>query len=300
MDRLESMSILVGVAEAGSLSGAARRLHMPLASLSRKISALESHLGVKLLNRSTRLLTLTDAGQSYLTACKRILEDVAAAEREAAGEYRTPRGELSMTTAVTFGRVHMLPVVAEFLRLYPEIDARLTFNDRVVNLQEEHIDVAARIGKLPDSGLRAVRIGEVKRVICASPDYLAAHGTPAHPSELINHGCVSFEPMSLAAAWDFPLGNATAMVPVRSRLVVGSADATIDAALAGVGIARVFSYHIANAERAGTLVRVLREFEPAAMPVHLVYPAGGQIPLKLRVFLDFATPRLRERLGEGK
>ena len=296
MDRLESMAILVDVAAAGSLSAAARRLRMPLPSLSRKISELETHLKIKLLNRSTRLLTLTDAGRDYVAACKRILEDVEAAERAATGEYHAPKGELFITSPVTFGRVHMLPVVTAFLQAYPDIDVRLTFNDRVVNLQEEHIDLGARIGELPDSSLMAVRIGEVRRVVCASRDYLAARGTPGHPSDLINHDCVSFAPMSQADTWYFVVGKATEMFPVHSRLVAGSADAAIEAAIAGMGVTRLFSYHVARAEQAGILATILRDFEPAAMPVHLVYPAGRMIPLKLRAFLDFATPRLKAGL----
>jgi len=291
------MSILVRVAEAGSLSGAARRLRMPLPSLSRKVSELEAHLKVKLLSRSTRMLTLTDAGQEYLAACRRILEEVEAAERAAAGEYHAPKGELAITATVTFGRVHMLPVVSEFLQVYPEIDVRLGFSDRVVNLQEEHIDVAARFGRLPDSSLHAIRVGDVQRVLCASPDYLAERGVPRHPAELIGHDCVSFASMSLADAWDFQIGRGMQMFPVHSRLVVGTADAAVDAALAGVGITRVFSYHVTEAQRAGKLVTVLDDFDPPSLPVHLVYPGERMIPLKLRAFLDFAAPRLRLRLA---
>ncbi len=298
MDRLESMSILANVAEAGSLSGASRRLKMPLATLSRKISELEAHLKTRLLTRSTRHLTLTDAGSTYLAAAKRILEDVEAAERAATGEYNAPKGELVLTAPLVFGRVHLVPIVADFLQAYPEIDIQLTLNDRVLNLQEDHIDLGARIGKLPDSNLIAVRVGEVRRVIAASPDYLAAHGTPAHPAGLRGHDCISFNPMSLAHEWDFLINNAIEMFPVHSRFVVTCAQAAVDAAIAGTGICRVFTYHVAQAERDGLLRRILNDFEPASMPVHLVYPAGRMIPLKLRAFLDFATPRLKARLND--
>lgn len=298
MDRLESMSILASVAEAGSLSGASRRLKMPLATLSRKISELEAHLKTRLLNRSTRHLTLTDAGATYLAAAKRILEDVEAAERTATGEYNTPRGDLIITSPVVFGRVHLVPIVTDFLKAYPEIDIQLTLNDRVLNLQEDHIDLGARIGKLPDSSLIAIRAGEVRRVISASPHYLAARGTPQHPAGLQGHDCISFHPMSSAQQWDFPIDNAIELFPVHSRFVVTSAEAAVDAAIAGTGICRVFTYHVAQAERDGLLRRILSDFEPASMPVHLVYPAGRMIPLKLRAFLDFATPRLKARLNE--
>jgi DNA-binding transcriptional LysR family regulator len=299
MDRLESMSILLAVVEAGSLSGAARRVKMPLPTLSRKISELEAHLRTKLLNRGTRLLTLTDAGTSYLAAARRILEDVEAAERAASGEYNAPRGELIITSSVTFGRVQLVPVVADFLKAYPEIDVRLTFNDRVMNLQEEHIDLAARIGRLPDSSLIAIRLGDIRRVICASPEYLEARGTPLHPAELAGHDCVSFSPMSEANSWDFPIGGNTEFFPVHSRLVVTTADAAIDAAIAGAGITRLFCYHVAQPMRDGRLRMLLNEFEPPSLPVHLVYPAGRMMPLKLRAFLDFAAPRLKVKLMPG-
>ena len=299
MDRLESMAILAQVVEAGSLSGASRRLKMPLATLSRKVSELEAHLKTRLLHRGTRLLTLTEAGQAYLAAAKRILEDVDAAERAASGEYNAPRGELVMTSPVVFGRVHMVPVVVHFLRAYPEIDVRLTLSDRVVNLQEGHMDLGARIGRLPDSSLIAIRVGDVRRVVCASPGYLAARGRPGHPADLIGHDCISFYPMSLADAWDFPMGKGSEMFPVHSRLVVSTADAAIEAAIAGAGIARVYSYHVAQTRRDGMLTTILEDYEPPSSPVQLVHPAGRMIPLKLRAFLDFATPRLRAALIEG-
>jgi DNA-binding transcriptional LysR family regulator len=298
MDRLESMSILVNVVEAGSLSAAARRLKMPLPTLSRKISELEGHLKTRLLNRSTRLLTLTDAGARYLAATRRILEDVEEAERAATGEYNAPKGELVLTAPTVFGRTHLVPVVNDFLKAYPDIDIRLALHERVVNLQEEHVDLAVRIGNLPDSTLMAIRIGEVRRILCASPEYLAGRGTPLHPAELTLHDCISFNPAAQAEAWDFPIGRTTASFPVRFRLVVTTAPAAIDAAIAGIGITRVFCYHVAAARAQGLLVAVLQDFVPPAIPLHLVYPAGRMLPLKLRAFLDFATPRLKAALGK--
>ncbi len=296
MDRLESMSILVDVVEAGSLSAASRRLNMPLPTLSRKISELEAHLKTRLLNRSTRLLTLTDAGERYLAATRRILEDVEEAERTATGEYNAPKGELVLTAPVVFGRTHLVPVVVDFLKAYPDIDIRLTLHERVVNLQEEHVDLAARIGKLPDSTLMAIRIGEVRRILCASPAYLAARGTPRQPADLALHDCVSFHPAAQAETWDFPVGKTTESFPMHFRFVVTTAQAAIDATIAGVGISRVFSYHIAAAQAEGLLVPVLQDFETQSIPVQLVYPAG-RMPLKLRAFLDFATPRLKAALS---
>jgi len=283
MDRLESMSILVNVVEAGSLSGAARRLRMPLATLSRKISELEGHLKTRLLNRSTRLLTLTDAGISYLAA--------------ASGEYNAPKGELVLTAPVAFGRIHLTPVIVDFLKAYPEIDIRLELHERVVNLQEEHVDLAIRLGNLPDSSLVAIRIGEIRRIICASPEYLAERGTPRHPAELAQHDCISFSPSGQAESWALPIGKTIQHFPQKFRFVVTTAQAAIDAAIAGIGIAQLFCYHVMEARSQGLLVPVLQDFVPPVMPMQLVYPAGRTLPLKLRAFLDFATPRLKARLS---
>ena len=207
MDRLESMSILVAAVEAGSLSAAARRLGMPLATVSRKVSELEAHLKTRLLNRSSRRLTLTDAGRSYVAACRRILEDVGEAERAAAGEYSAPKGELIVTAPIVFGRLHVLPVAMEFLEAFPEIDLRLVLADRLLNLQEDHVDLAVRIGELPDSSLVATRVGPIRRVVCASPAYFAARGTPRDPGDLSDHDCITFEGLMSPRAWTFASGQ---------------------------------------------------------------------------------------------
>jgi DNA-binding transcriptional LysR family regulator len=226
---------------------------------------------------------------------------VGEAERAAAGEYAAPRGELVVTAPIVFGRLHMLPVVADFLKTYPEIDVRMLLTDRVVPLLEEHIDVALRIADLPDSGLVAARIGMVRRVACASPAYLAAHGTPAHPRDLAAHACVAFEQMSARQAWTFASdkpGKPAITVPVRSRLAVSTAEAAVDAAVAGVGITRVICYQMASALHAGALRIVLAPFEPERWPISLVHAGQGNLPLKLRAFMDFAVPRLKARLAE--
>ncbi|MBI1207596.1 MAG: LysR family transcriptional regulator [Azospirillum sp.] len=298
MDRLDAMSVLVTAVEAGSLSAAARRLDMPLATVSRKVAELEAHLKTRLLNRSSRQFALTDAGRSYVTACRHILEVVGEAERTAAGEYRAPKGELILTAPIVFGRLHVLPVVIAFLKAYPEIDIRLVLADRMVNLLEDHIDLAVRIGELPDSSLVATRVGTIRRIVCASPAYLAEHGTPEHPDHLAAHHCISFVGLVAPDAWTFPTGPTVASVPVHSRLVVNTAEAAIDAATAGLGVTRLLSYQVATALRGGTLRAILQSFEPAPVPVTLVFTEARLVPLKLRAFLDFATPRLKAVLTE--
>lgn len=297
-DRLESMSILVAVVEAGSFSAAARRLKIPLATVSRKVGDLEAHLHTRLLHRSTRQLALTEAGQSYVAACRRILEEVGEAERAAAGEYAAPKGELVLTAPIVFGRLHVLPVVADFLKTYPDIDVRMVLTDRVVPLLDEHVDVALRIADLPDSTLVAARLGAVRRVVCASPAYFAEHGMPSTPQELSAHACITFEQMTSRQVWQFASGKAEIAVPVRSRLAVSTAEAAVDAAVAGVGITRVVSYQMAGALRAGALQIALVPFEPAPWPISLVHTGQGILPLKLRAFLDFAAPRLKARVAQ--
>ena len=298
MDRLDAMSILLAAVEAGSLSAAARRLSTPLATVSRKVSDLEAHLKTRLLHRSSRKLALTEAGTSYVAACRRILADLGEAERAASGEYSAPRGELVVTAPLAFGRLHLVPVLADFLRAYPDIDVHLELNDRVVSLLEEQIDVALRIGTLPDSSPMAARVGTIRRIVCASPAYLAARGTPRTPADLVGHDCITYRGFLAADAWTFYDRGTPVVAPIRSRLTVTSAESAYDAAIAGVGLAALLSYQLATALRAGALDVVLRDFEPAPVPVSLVYGAGRFLPLKLRAFLDFATPRLRARLAD--
>ncbi|TSE02621.1 LysR family transcriptional regulator [Mesorhizobium intechi] len=297
MDRLEAMSLFVAAVEVGSLSAAARHFGIPLATVSRKVSDLERHLNTRLLNRSTRRLTPTDAGEAYLAACRRILDDVGEAERAAAGEYSAPTGELAITAPVVFGRLHVLPVVTGFLSAYPDVDIRLTLADRITQLAEDHFDLALRIGQLPDSSLVAIGVGSIRRVVCASPAYLAEHGTPTIPEDLGTHSCITFEGLSSSAPWSFARGKTDITVQVRARLQVNTAEAAIDAAIAGVGLTKVLSYQVHAAVRSGMLRVVLEEFEPEPWPVSLVRAGHGLLPVKLRAFLDFAAPRLKERLA---
>lgn len=299
MDRLEAMSILLTVVESGSLSGASRKLRIPLPTVSRKISDLEKHLKVQLLIRSTRKLTLTSAGATYIAASKRILEQVSDAESAATGEFVTARGELVVTAPIMFGRLYVLPIVNAFLADFPEINIRLVLSDRNVHLIDDQVDVAVRIGALPDSAMVATRAGAVRRVICGSPVYFAAHGKPRKPEDLTSHAAVTFEAMGSAAFWDFTVSDSKIVqsVPVRSRLAVNTAEAAVDAAIAGVGVTRVLSYQSAHAVMVGKLDIVLARFESDPMPVNLVHAGQSLQPLKMRAFLDFVVTRLRERLA---
>ena len=296
MDRFESMSAFVAVVEAGGFSAASRRLGMPLASVSRKVSELEDSLGVRLLTRSTRKVTMTESGQQFFAACQRILDDLGEAERAASGEYRVPRGELVMTAPLVFGRLHLVPIVLDFLKAYRDVDIQLRLVDRIVNLLDEHVDLALRIGELPDSSHVATRVGATGRVVCASPAYLAERGTPRHPDDLAAHDCVTFAGLASTREWTFKIGRSVATIPVHARFTVSTSEAAIDAALAGAGIARVLYYQAAQAIADGRLEVLLAEYEPEPFPVSLVYPAGRLVPLKLRAFLDFAAPRLKSRL----
>jgi len=290
------MNVLLAVADAGNLSAAGRRLGMPLPTVSRKVSELETHLKSRLVTRSTSGSALTEAGRSYVAACRRILDDIHEAERVATGEYNEPRGELVLTAPVVFGRTHVLPIVSEFLKAYPKVSVRLVLGDRLLNLTEDHVDLALRIGTLPDSGLVSTGLGKIRRVVCASPAYLAEHGEPKSPQDLRSHQCVSFEHLTSAYTWRFQIDGAEVAVPVQARLIVNTAEAAIDAAIAGAGITCVFSYQVESALRAGSLRVLLRRFEPDPIPVSFLYPGRGRLPLKLRALLDFAAPRLRERL----
>jgi len=297
MDRLDAMEVFVAAVETGSLSAAGRKLGMPLPTISRKLSELEAHLQTRLLIRSTRQLTLTDAGQSYLAACKQILEAVQEAESVATGEFSAPRGQLIVTAPIVFGRLHVLPVMTEFLRAYPEVDVQLVLGDRSLDLLEEHIDIAVRIGVLPDSSHVATRVGTIRKIVCASPAYLQEHGMPSTPHDLARHACVTFAGFQQPSTWAFGTGRDKVSIPVHSRLIVNTAEAAIDAAMAGTGVTSVLSYQAESAIQRGALQVVLKDFEPAPIPVSLIHAGQGLIPQKLRAFLDFAAPRLRDRLN---
>jgi DNA-binding transcriptional LysR family regulator len=296
MDRLEAMQVMLTAVECGSLSKASRKLGQPLATVSRKVSELESHLKADLLIRSSKGLELTPAGRTYVTSVKTILEQLNEAERSAAGEYTEPKGDLVVTAPTMFGRLHVLPVVTAFLTAFPEVSVELMLTDRVTHFLDDQVDVALRIGDLPDSSLIATRLGTVRRVTCASPLYLASHKAPVVPQDLADHSVISFESVSSPTTWRYRSDGNELAILLRSRLSVSTIDAAIDAGLAGVGVVSIMSYQVAHHVRDGLLQLLLEAYEPVPRPVHLVYDRQKRLPLKLRAFRDFVVPHLRDRL----
>jgi DNA-binding transcriptional LysR family regulator len=299
MDRLQAMAILLKVVDKGSFSAASRDLGMPLATVSRKVNELETHLGSKLLLRTTRKVEVTDAGAAYVTSARRILEEIDETERFAAGEFHAPRGELILTAPVFFGRLHILPVVIDFLASFPEINVGLRLSDRNVHLIDDHVDMAVRFGPLPDSNMIATRVGSMRTVVCASAKLLAGHGAPKKPGDLAVWPCVNFDFLSPNSAWPFRFSDTKGRMdlPIRPRLSVSTAEAAVWAAIQGVGVTRVLHYQCADAVREGALQIILADFELEPIPVHLIHAGRGALPSKMRVFLDFAAGRLRERLS---
>lgn len=291
------MSVMLAAVECGSLSKASRKLGLPLATVSRKVSELESHLKADLLIRSSKGLDLTPAGRSYVTAAKTILEQLNEAERAAAGEYSEPKGDLVVTAPIMFGRIHILPVVMAFLEAFPEVSVELMLTDRVTHFLDDQVDVALRIGDLPDSSLIATRLGTFRRVTCASPAYLAARPPLAKPQDLASHDVISFQSVSSDTLWRYWSEGKELPIAFRSRLSVSTIDAAIDAGLAGAGILRAMSYQVVDFVRDRLLELVLEPFEPTPRPVHLVYDKQSRLPLKLRAFVDFVVPRLRDRVA---
>ena len=296
MDRFEAMTAFVAAVEGGSLSAAARALNTPLPTISRRVSELEAHLNAQLLVRTSRKLILTEAGEAFAAAARRLLDDLAEAERAASGEYRAPRGELLVTAPIMFGKLHVAPIVHAFLAAYPEVSVRLLLSDDVIDLVEAHVDVAVRIGRLADSELIARQVGHVRWLICASPAYLAARGEPATPEALSEHVCIAFEGLRDDRDWSFGRGAAARSVKIRPRFSVNTAEAVAEAAAAGIGVAQLISYQAADAIAQRRIVAILREFGDEPMPVHLVHQSQRIQPLKRRAFLDFVTPRLTAAL----
>ncbi|MGW7772168.1 LysR family transcriptional regulator [Pseudomonas machongensis] len=293
MDHIHLMKVFVAVGELESFAGAARRLDMSPAAVTRAVSALEERLGVKLLLRTTRSVRLTEAGGRYLEDCRSILASIAEANEAAAGVNATPKGELAVTAPILFGKKFVMPSIVRYLQQYPEVDVSAYFLDRVVNMVEEGMDVAVRIGQLPDSGLKALRVGKVRRMLCASPDYLARHGVPTHPSELHEHVVIATTNLSPRAGWRFGLTDEPTMVRMKPRLTVTSNDGAIAAACAGLGIARLLSYQVVEEIASGRLQVVLADFEEAPWPIHILHRESKYGSAKVRAFIDMLAADVR-------
>lgn len=293
MDRLAAMRAFVTVVDEAGFARAARRLKLSPPVITRAIADLERHLGVTLLTRTTRVVRVTDAGARYVDDCRRLLAEVREAEESAGGAHAAPRGRLTVTAPVLFGRNYVTPIVIAYLKKYADAQADCLFIDRVVNLVDEGIDVGIRIGELPDSSLQGTRVGTVRRVICAAPRYLRAHGTPRHPRDLAGHTVISATAVTPEPQWRLSVAGKEEWFDVNPRLMVSSNDAAMAAAVAGFGMVRLLSYQVAAEVQARALRVVLADFEPAALPVHVVHHQGRRASRKVRAFLDLAVATLR-------
>jgi len=285
--------VFVAVAEKQSFAAAARKLGLSPARVTRAVASLEQRCGARLLHRTTRVVRLTDAGAHYLSECKRILSEVDAAEASAASSQRELHGQVSVTAPVLFGRFHVTPLLLSFLKQHPQVTLRALFHDRVVDLLEQNIDVAVRIAHLPNSSLRAIRVGSVRRVVCASPSYLRAHGTPTHPRDLRGHELIAFSGLGEPRSWSFSIEGKLETIAPRPRLVVNSGDLALDAARSGHGLTQVLSYQVAGAVKDKRLRLVLPEFEVPPVPVHVVHVEGKLASTRVRALVDFTVERLR-------
>ena len=293
MDRLQTMSVFVAVAEEGGFAPAARRLNLSPPSVTRAVSELEARLGARLLHRTTRALRLTDAGERYFTDCKRILSEIEEADRHAAGVHATPSGLVSVTSSVPFGRKILMPILFQLLDRYEELSVSFLLMNRIVHLMEEGIDVAVRIADLPDSTLTAVKVGQVRRVLCASPGYLSQCSNLNSPTDLRDHDLIDFVNMAPGGEWAFQKGTDTGHIKPEARMHVNNSDVAIAAAIAGRGISRVLSYMITEELAAGELTLVLDDWTPPALPVHIVHKETGQTSARVRAAVDHLVEHLR-------
>jgi DNA-binding transcriptional LysR family regulator len=285
------MQTFVRIVDGGSLTAAASALGSSPPTVVRSLAALEAALGVRLLNRTTRRLSLTDEGREYYERCQRVLAEVEGAEAALLARRTAPRGRLRLTAPVMFGRLHVAPVVAGFLAKHPAVEVELLLLDRVVDLVEEGIDAAVRIGQLPESSLVVRRVGETRRVVCASPAYWKRAGTPKAPRELTKHRCIGFSGLAPGHEWSFR-GSSRERVAIRPVLATNQIDVAIDACLRGAGCTQLLSYQVETLLESGRLRRVLRDFEPPPLPIHIVYPQARLLSSNVRAFVDFAVPRL--------
>ncbi len=297
MDKLRAMSAFVHIVDAGSLTAASARLGTSLASVVRQLAALERALGVRLLNRTTRRIALTDEGREYVERCRRLLAEIDETERMLTDREHSPSGRIALTAPVMFGRLHVAPVVTDFLVAHPGMRAELMLLDRVVDLLEDGFDLAVRIGRLPESSLVAIALGHTQRVFCASPDYVAEHGMPTRPADLAadagRHQVVGFSGLGTGAEWVFQHDGKTERVMVSERFVTNQVHVALDACAKGLGIGLFLAYQSAALEAAGALVRLLPDWAPPPEPVNLLLPSARLMSPRIRAFVDWSVPRLR-------
>ena len=293
MDRFHLMNVYIAVAEEQGFANAARRLGMSPPAVTRAIAALEQHLGVKLLNRTTRYVRTTEAGQRYLEDSRHVLAEVDAVDQAVSGINAEPRGHLAITAPVMFGRMFVMPGIVEYLERFPAIEISALFLDRDVNLLAEGIDLGVRIGELPDSSMRALKVGSVRQVVCASPEYLRRHGKPERPQDLSAHTLINSSAVSDVPNWIFNTAQGMRNQRIQPRLVVTSNAAAVEAALADFGLTRLLSYQVAPQLADGRLQIVLEEFEPEPRPIHIVHREGRFASPTVRSFIDFIAARLR-------
>lgn len=292
IDRLHAMTVFARVAETGGFAEAARRLNMSPPAVTRAVAALEEALGTRLLVRTTRSVKLTETGERYLDDCRRILAELAQAEAAASGSYSAPIGMLTVSAPVLFGRMHVLPILTEFLERHPKVVGRAMFVDRMTSLVEEGVDVAVRIGHLPDASYAATRVGSTRRVVCGAPGYLQRHGAPEKPADLTQHRIISLTAAWSGREWRFGR-DGEIVVPVDPAMFCNTTDAAIAAAVSGFGLTRVLAYQIEPQLRSGALRAVLEEFQEAPLPVHVAHAERRHAPAKVRAFVDLAVERLR-------
>jgi DNA-binding transcriptional LysR family regulator len=293
MDRLHAMTVFVAVAEAESFAAAGRKLGLSPPAVTRAVADLEAHLGARLLTRTTRFVRTTDAGARYFEDARRIVHAANEADAAAAGIHARPRGQLAITAPVLFGKRYVVPVIAEYLHAYPDTAVSALFVDRVVNLMEEGLDVGLRIGALPDSSLRALRVGTVRRVICATPTYLMQFGEPKVPTDLANHTIIAATAITAGLEWNFSIAGRRVGVKLNPRLLVNTNDAAIEAACKGLGLTRLLSYQVAKELASGELRTVLTDVDEDPMPIHVIHREGRLGSAKVRAFVELAVATLR-------
>jgi DNA-binding transcriptional LysR family regulator len=292
MDKFRAMQAFVHIVEAGSLTAAAEALHTSVPTVVRALAALEREVGVRLMNRTTRRSSLSDEGREYYESCRRVLAEVAAADAVLSARRMEPRGRLRLTAPAMYGRMHVAPVVTDFIVQYPGLEVELMLLDRVVDLVEEGIDAGVRIARLPESSLVAVRVGETRRVVCAAPAHIDKAGVPETPARLSAHRCIVFSGLAGNSEWSFD-GKPPVRVPVRAQLRTNQSDVAIDACLKGLGYCQFLCYQVEALLDAGRLVRVLADFELPPVPIQIVYPHARLLSPNVRAFVDFAMARLR-------